>query len=212
MISQKFRDMIISLLAWHLHLEFLQTSQTFIQNQVPYLYPSSSLTTCSTHSLPTSVNGSSVCPVTQLQNLGTVFDFSLRPQIQFIKKSYWMYVCITCRIRSLLTTPTATTLVQSTTSCLDYCISLLCNLATFTHVPVQMILHIEPRVIFQKIFVKSYHSSVKSILRIKLKVPAMEYKTLNNFSSVDYKLHKDRSYYILLSGISTGPEQCQILF
>ena len=40
----------------------------------------------------------------------------------------------------------------------------------------------------------------------------MEYKTLNNFSSMEYKFHEDKSYYILLIGISTGPERCQMLF
>lgn len=205
-ISQKFRDMIISLLAWHLHLVFLQTSQTFIQNWVPYLYPPSSPTTFLTHSLPTWVNGSSVCPVTQLHNLGTVFDFSLRPQIQFIKKSYWMYVCITYRIRCFSPHPLPPPLSKAPP------LAWITALVFYVTWPLSLMslcsVHIEPRVIFWKIFVKSYHSSVKSILRIKLKVPAMEYKTLNNFSSVEYKLHKDRSYYISLSGISTGPEQC----
>lgn len=133
-------------------------------------------------------------------------DFSLRPQIQFIKKSYWMYVCITYRIRCFSPHPLPPPLSKAPP------LAWITALVFYVTWPLSLMslcsVHIEPRVIFWKIFVKSYHSSVKSILRIKLKVPAMEYKTLNNFSSVEYKLHKDGSYYISLSGISTGPEQC----
>lgn len=101
---------------------YSKASQTFVQNSVPYL----SLWSVQPRVFPTLANGNSVFPVVELQNLGAALDWSLRSQIQFVNKSYRLYIQNIYMITPLLITSTATTLLQTTIlSCLDSCISLI---------------------------------------------------------------------------------------
>lgn len=66
-------------------------------------------------SLPMSVNGNSIVPVTQTKNLTKPSLTLLRPHTKSFNKFYWLYPQNISRLWPLLPTSSATTLVQATT-------------------------------------------------------------------------------------------------
>lgn len=122
----------IWLLSWYLHLCSNKCHKHLFKTQCLVFPPQ----TVHFTGFPTSVNGKSIFPVPLVQNRGALFDFSLRPEIWFINRSYWLYIHNIYRITLIVTIPTTTTWVQTTIiSCLDYCVRLLSNLATFNSCP-----------------------------------------------------------------------------
>uniref|UniRef100_A0A6I8MZI6 RNA-directed DNA polymerase n=1 Tax=Ornithorhynchus anatinus TaxID=9258 RepID=A0A6I8MZI6_ORNAN len=93
---------------------------------------------------PITMDGTTILPVSQARNLGVIFGSSLSftPHVRSVTEACQSHLYNIAKIRPFLSTQTATLLLRALIiSRLDYCVSLLSDLPSFSLAPLQFILH-----------------------------------------------------------------------